>query len=338
METQWLELDRPDPRAVDGAVAVLEAARAVDTPTLPRSSSSEVMSRWRHGGDGEPSAVAVAWQPPPDGAPGSDRVAGVVRLRLPQWSNAHLAAVAVTVDPRCRRQGVGRALWEAALARVRAAGRRLVVGACWGQPASVAFLTGLGFERALDEVMRNQDLTKLDWPALAADYAAAQQRAAGYELLRLPGLMPDELLPALASMSEAINDAPIGALAIEDERFSPARVRAYEQAQLAQGRRLYRVVARERATGELAGHTVVEVSAERPWEADQGDTAVVRAHRGRRLGFLLKIEMLRWLAETEPQLREVDTGNAADNAHMIGINEQLGYEAYATQQEWQRHL
>jgi hypothetical protein len=35
--------------------------------------------------------------------------------------------------------------------------------------------------------------------------------------------------------------------------------------------------------------------------------------------------MVDWLAEAEPQLKFVATGNAADNAHMIAVNEQLGY-------------
>ena len=36
--------------------------------------------------------------------------------------------------------------------------------------------------------------------------------------------------------------------------------------------------------------------------------------------------MLDWLAEAEPQLERIDTGNAAVNRWMIAINEQLGYE------------
>ena len=36
--------------------------------------------------------------------------------------------------------------------------------------------------------------------------------------------------------------------------------------------------------------------------------------------------MLDWLAEAEPQLERIVTGNAAVNQHMIAINDQLGYE------------
>jgi RimJ/RimL family protein N-acetyltransferase len=53
---------------------------------------------------------------------------------------------------------------------------------------------------------------------------------------------------------------------------------------------------------------------------------VTRPHRGHRLGLLVKTAMLDWLADAEPRLERIVTGNAAVNQHMIAINEQLGYE------------
>ena len=104
-------------------------------------------------------------------------------------------------------------------------------------------------------------------------------------------------------MSAAINDAPIDDLDIEDEVFSPERMRAYETRQLGQGHRLFRVFARHRETGELAGHTVVVVDGERPQLAEQHDTSVVRAHRGHRLGLLLKTDMNALAgARSQPQI------------------------------------
>ena len=43
------------------------------------------------------------------------------------------------------------------------------------------------------------------------------------------------------------------------------------------------------------------------------------------MGLLLKIDMMRWLAETEPQVEVLETWNNADNRFMIGVNELLGY-------------
>jgi len=53
---------------------------------------------------------------------------------------------------------------------------------------------------------------------------------------------------------------------------------------------------------------------------------------------LLKASMLEWMAEAEPSIRYVDTWNAESNAHMIGINEQLGYRIVRRYLNWQLDL
>ena len=65
---------------------------------------------------------------------------------------------------------------------------------------------------------------------------------------------------------------------------------------------------------------------------------MVRAHRGHRLGLLLKLDMLRWLAEAEPQVEQIDTWNAESNDHMIGVNEALGYRVMGRGLEFQKKI
>ncbi len=140
-------------------------------------------------------------------------------------------------------------------------------------------------------------------------------------------------------MTAAINDAPTDDLDIEDEVFTPDRVRDYETAQLGQsGDGFHRVYARHRGTGELAGQTVVAVQADLPQHAEQHDTSVVRAHRGHRLGLLLKAEMMLWLREAQPGLTEVDTWNAESNDFMIDVNQSLGYRIMGRELAFQKTL
>jgi GNAT superfamily N-acetyltransferase len=331
MELTWIDREHPNGRDVAGAVALLEAARVVDCPHELGPTVSAFTSRLRHGWDGDPAATAVTRDI-------RGRVIGVLEVHLPHWDNTHLGFVEVTVDPLSRRQGLGRRLFDVGVERTRADGRRLVLAGCYDGSAGVAFLKAMGFDRASEEVQRRQDLLSLDWARLDAEYAAAQRSAAGYELVRMPGPTPEDMMADVARMTEAINDAPTDDLDVEDEVFSPERIRAFEAAQLATDRRIYRVVARERDTGVLAGHTMVAVESENPGRGWQLDTSVLRAHRGHRLGLLLKIAMLLWLADEEPHLRMLDTWNAASNAHMIGVNEVLGYHILATGITWQRHL
>jgi hypothetical protein len=80
------------------------------------------------------------------------------------------------------------------------------------------------------------------------------------------------------------------------------------------------------ATGEMAAVTQMIIDPESPEYGFQQLTAVIRAHRGHRLGLLVKTAMLELLARDEPQLEQIQTGNAAANDHMIAVNQQLGYE------------
>lgn len=331
MEVTWLNPEHLGRRDVDAAVAALEAARLVDCPHQLGPTTSAYAARLRHGWDGDPPVAGLARD-------GDGRVTGVVEVTLPHWDNNHAGWVEVTVDPLARRRGIGARLFETGVERIRAAGRSLVLVESFDLPAAVAFAKEMGLDRVSEEVQRRHDLRGLDRSRLDRELAAAQQQAGGYELVRLAGSMPADLLDDVVEMTAAINDAPTDDFDVEDDVFSPDRIRAYEAAEVAQGRRLYRLVARERATGALAGHTVVAVDQERPGYAEQHDTSVVRAHRGHRLGVLLKAAMVGWLAEEEPQVRIVDTWNAASNAHMIAVNEVLGYSVVAHGIGWQRHL
>jgi RimJ/RimL family protein N-acetyltransferase len=72
--------------------------------------------------------------------------------------------------------------------------------------------------------------------------------------------------------------------------------------------------------------TQLAVAPDSPRWGHQGLTAVTRRHRGHRLGLLVKTAMLDWLAEAEPAIELIDTGNASANDHMIAVNDVLGFE------------
>jgi GNAT superfamily N-acetyltransferase len=331
VELTWIDSGNPDRRDVAGAVAVLEASRALDRPKALGRTADGFVAWLRHGWDGDPSLTAVARD-------SRGRVTGVLEVMLPHWDNTHLGHVTVTVDPLVRRRGLGRSLFEAGVQSVRDDGRTLVTSDSLDDPAGVGFLKAMGLDPASTDVIRRQDLYALDRARLDREYAAAERHAEGYELIRMPGATPEDMMAEVVRMTAAINDRPTDDLDVEDEVFSPERIRAFEAAQFAQGLRMYRVAARERVTGALAGHTVVAVPGAQPWHGWQYDTSVLRTHRGHRLGLLVKIAMLRWLGEEEPQLRAIDTGNAATNDRMIRINEMLGYRVIDKAIEWQRRL
>ncbi|WP_139983000.1 GNAT family N-acetyltransferase [Nocardioides litoris] len=321
------------PDEVDDLRAFVELTNASEASVAPWARTvtlREAAGRYRHGWDGEPATPYLAV------LDGEVVAAGTVSTS--ERDNLHLAWLGVDVRPDLRRRGLGSEVLARLEADARALGRTSLGLGCWDVPGLEDFALAHGYERRSTDVNRRQLLPEVDPTVVDALHDDALLDAADYELVRRRGRTPEAELDALAVMTAAINDAPTGDLDIEDEVFDADRVRAYEHAHEQRGIDLYRVVARLRRTGELAGQTVVGVDRERPHLGDQHDTSVVAAHRGHRLGTLLKTDMLRWLRGAEPQLAEIDTWNAESNGFMIGVNEQLGYRVMGRSMDLQKSV
>ena len=308
------------PEAADLVVGFADlenAAVAVDSPWFHRTTPRQVEGRLRYGWDLEPGRLFVGVE--------DDRVITSATVNTTEWDNRDLAWLEITVHPDLRRQGLGTAVLDHACGIVHAMGRTKLGADAWDGSAGDGFARARGFEARSREIHRRQHLDEVPLNDVQMLHEKAAAVATAYELVHIVGRTPPELLEGLAGLSAAINDAPLDDLDIEDEVYSARRVSDYETARLASGDRLYRLVARHRETGALAGHTVVAVLEDRPSIGFQHDTAVARDHRGHRLGILLKTAMNLWLADVEPQLRTIDTWNAESNDHMIAVNEALGY-------------
>jgi RimJ/RimL family protein N-acetyltransferase len=307
-------------------VDLTRAVDAADCPWEPEPTLHRQAMFMRHSWDGEPGRWFVAYD-------GGEPVA-TAAIHTSSYDNLEMAWLALRVAPKHRRRGHGTAILGRLESLAVDMGRTLFHVGDWDSEAILGFAAAAGYHRKSAEIRRLQIVAEAPDPAPVRD--EAQRHAADYDLVRIEGYAPDDLLPGLVELTETINDAPLDDLDYEDEVYSEERVHAYEHAQIESGFRLRRIVARHRPTGDLAGHTVVVVDGERPTLAEQHDTSVVRAHRGHRLGLLLKAEMLLWLAEAEPQLERIYTWNAESNGHMIAVNDRLGYRPMGRSLEFQR--
>ncbi len=59
------------------------------------------------------------------------------------------------------------------------------------------------------------------------------------------------------------------------------------------------------------------------------------AHRGHRLGLLLKVANLRFLQQHEPAVTKVYTWNADSNAPMLQVNVAMGFRPVRQWGEWE---
>ena len=312
--------DQADAAALRGCQAAWGAALDIDDADGPRM-KGQVLSAWlRQGFTGDP---AEAWYIPGT-APGS--VVGWCRLELPDLENRDRAELLIVVDPAARRQGLGTDLLRHAAERAGAAGRSVLGGEVRDGSAGDAFAVATGAASGMAATMRRLDLRTVPAGKFARLRAAATAAATGYSLVRWTGRTPPEYRESLAGVLNAYADAP------HDEGYEAGawdgeRVRERADAPLqAVGVRTYTIAAAHDASGQLAAMTQLAVAPDSPRWGHQGLTAVTRRHRGHRLGLLVKTAMLDWLAEAEPAIELIDTGNASANDRMIAVNDALGFE------------
>lgn len=259
--------------------------------------------------------------------PGADHeVAACYQIEFPDLDNRHWAFGGIVVHPGRRRAGLGTVLLRHAAERAAASGRTLLGSGVHEGSAGEAFMSRAGAAFGKADVRRVQDLRKVSAQTVAELRKTAERAAAGYSLVRWEGITPDEFLDRVAALNNALNDAPRDA-GVEPHVWDARQVRERQDARIrAQGRRRYSVAAVHDATGEMAALSAVAVDPDIPEWGHQAVTMVTRPHRGHRLGLLVKVTMMDWLAAREPQVQKIVTWNAAANQHMIGINEALGYE------------
>jgi len=293
------------------------SGQAVDDPNVPAVSFRRFRGWWTRGFAGIPQQIWLASDD--DGT-----LLGGYIMQLPDRDNRTNAFLDPFVGLTARRRGLGAELVAHAAGLARQADRKLLMsGARVGSPGC-DFAAAIGAKPGLDEVRRVLDVGPELHARLPGLRAEAEPHAAGYSIRTWIGLTPDDIIDSIAALNQAMADAP------HDENVEPMnwdaeRVRREDERAVADGIACYSVAAIDDTTGAAAALTQVYVDPDVTGWAWQGLTAVVREHRGHRLGMLVKVANLEWLAEAEPQIEHIVTFNAAPNQYMIAVNEQLGH-------------
>ena len=257
-------------------------------------------------------------------------VVGALRLDLPLRDNTHLCEHVLVVHPDRRRRGIGRALDEQAVRRARAAGRDTLLTLCDEPPgtegASVGRLAGtaLGYAVAQEEVRRDIDLP-LDPQRVAELERVCGEFAGDYEVRAWWDRCPDDLVDDAARLMAAMStDVPKDEMDWREEVWDAARLRRHEAQTQEMDRSYVGAGAVHVPSGSMVAFTTMGLPRTAPRRAYQWETLVLRAHRGHRLGMLVKLAALQEVATRSPQTAYISTWNAQENAPMIAVNDALG--------------
>jgi GNAT superfamily N-acetyltransferase len=355
------DLDAPEAWAIHGDAAVRRAAE------LDRQGHDDLASR-------APAILAslqlqtyfhneeIVAVPDDVTAPTADDVVGYGFAAMPRTSNPHLAYVGVEVHPDQRRQGAGTALL-AEVERIAAdEGRTVLIS--WaeqigepepGSPDALEPPTGSGRVRAsepctrlalgngylLEQAERYSVLTLPVNPALLTSLHdnAAARAGSDYRLHTWVGATPPDRIEQIAALRTKMStDTPSAGLAMDEDRWDEGRVHVADERLVRSGLGALTTAVEHVPSGTLAGFTRLEFPLDRPGAVFQEDTIVLAAHRGHRLGMLMKTHQLRTLPQVRPDAHRIHTWNAEENSYMLAINVALGYRPTGVTGSWQKRL
>ena len=200
-----------------------------------------------------------------------------------------------------------------------------------------AFAEKMGYALANTEIERRlplpADLALVD--RLAAE---AAPHHADYTLRTVVGPVPADLAASYVALKNLLGvEAPMGDLEVEPGRETAAELAVQDRYLTEAGRTRVGAYALD-GSGEVVAYSVAAVSNEHHRHVDQWGTLVDPAHRGHRLGLAVKCAQLRALSDGFPDKDFIETTNAETNAHMVAINEALGFEVAQVYGDFQKRL
>ena len=277
-----------------------------------------------------------------DGGP----VIGVGVMELPLRDNVHSAQVTVAVHPEHRRRGAGRAVVER-MARLAAAGSRRSLNAIVDVPVAVVDShPAAPFARSVGFVATMPGNSRYLAVPLDADKKGELQRivstardAADYRTFTFTTPWPEEYLEDHCELARRMStDEPAGDGEREEEVWDAQRIHEGDALEKARGVWKLAAVAQHVGSGRLVAFSELVLSPDAPAEAWQMATLVHPDHRGHRLGLATKLANVEALADAAPSVRRIVTGNAAENAPMIAVNDMMGFEIAGAGWFWQKEV
>jgi GNAT superfamily N-acetyltransferase len=311
------DVQAADERALRESFVLRADAAALDRPEDPPLSYDAVIGRLRAPLTAQ-RAVSY-WVARYEG-----RIIGLASVAVPSSPENPVGQVEITVHPRWRRRGVATTLLRAVLpVFVEVHLTAVEVAVRTGEPGE-HWAAALGFTLVHETVLQQLLFAGTDPPG-----EQAATPPPGYQLRTWTGSAPEDLLASYAAARNAITDAPQGESSEVEPRWTPERVREAEHDVREREGTQRVVVAVHEGSGQVAALTELDVYAYRQQVGYQADTVVVGEHRGHGLGRCIKSHMLRRLRSEQPDLERIYTSCAASNVHMLRINRDLGFQAFA---------
>ena len=241
-----------------------------------------------------------------------------------------LGEIEISIVPRHRSRGVATALADVLIPALAELGQNSLIAYPCAEitpEAGVALCQRYGLTRRQEERCSRARVTDIDEALLDTWIGDAATAAPGYRIEQWEGVCPDDLADAWARAEAAMDDAPLDDVEYHRHSRAAEAQRAADEARRASGYRIYRSLVLG-PDGDAAGLSALHVHVDRPEVGHQGDTGVLAAHRGHRIGKWLKAANYRHTRAHHPELSVIETYNAQTNPWMLDINVAMGFRPH----------
>jgi GNAT superfamily N-acetyltransferase len=281
------------------------------------------------------------------------RIVGRASIEVQINASKDVGWLLIEILPEFRGRGIGTAALERLVGMAMEGGQTVLQG--WGAAkeiggerlasptgfgsipladASVRFALKHGF--ALEQVERS---SKLLLPVDVSAHLADAKAAAGpdYRVHTWAGDVPEQWREDYAVLLTRMStDAPAAGLDIDEDPWTVERLVEEEERERDSPRTYLTAAAEHVPTSTLVAFSVLSAPTERERAVSQDDTLVLKEHRGHRLGMLLKAANLDFLQTERSGHPAVTTFNAAENVHMLAVNDALGFKPVVWLGAWKR--